>query len=729
MTSDNWVVAGLRINCLTPDICMQPKGANNFAIRNNWVRGGAAALAVVEGSSNGTIEGNIYDGPGGTTRISDWLRFKDALSNILFTRNWVSLDPSNTANGNDLMTISGIMNTTNPLTISHNLFESIYGVEQAMDIKRNQGTASGVVIAYNTFRGPHRGQGAGPNEAAFAINVSDAAAEDPQCHLLDNCPLHRMHHNYFQNSYSVNSSAKAAIGIKAGGSTRWNTGLFEFNVDHNGTNADTHISQWPLGHDVVYRRNTHLMSAFRMTGNACDNGRVWTFDDNVFHQTRIVDNCPAGRAWVVTDNVFSQVVGGGFQAGNQGAGNAAATVSFASTSDAAPDFTILGTTHSQKGALPVPTIASAQIGNDCKLNVTMTPYNGLYNHGPISRADAAKITVKYGGVAQGFTLAPLVGNVIPLQMAACPNPAAAVTLDATHGWCEDSANIGGQATQMNAQCLAVTGRAVVNDATVTGGACDTFFGSVSGYSLCEATDASCSFNANLGGGTCRALCDTFNRDCLAAVDNVGATCEVLPTVHTCDTVADTEICMCSLAESVGVITQTDYQFYRRGEAAGVQPARPLNTPLRVYARGSFTARLLLKALGGDGRNTPLRLFAQKCNPSCTGWILVTTASNAPVGVYIKDHPQRANREVITSKMPLGGAAFENDGRFIDADNNAVLIDLSEGAATEVEYSLGVSSAAQEGDSIFLLLEDRAVTNLPRINIHRVEKGSSGGALR
>lgn len=81
------------------------------------------------------------------------------------------------------------------------------------------------------------------------------------------------------------------------------------------------------------------------------------------------------------------------------------------------------------------------------------------------------------------------------------------------------------------------------------GTCDGIFGTASGYILCEETSTTCSFNANLGGGSCNDVCGSFGKACVGAIDNPDASCtEISPNFDTCSTVRQDEICICEIDE-------------------------------------------------------------------------------------------------------------------------------------------------------------------------------------
>lgn len=75
--------------------------------------------------------------------------------------------------------------------------------------------------------------------------------------------------------------------------------------------------------------------------------------------------------------------------------------------------------------------------------------------------------------------------------------------------------------------------------------CDTLYGDIPGYVLCEEAADSCRFSAVTGGGNCDALCAAYSGTCIAAFDNdPGAPCAATQQ-DSCATNADDEICVCS----------------------------------------------------------------------------------------------------------------------------------------------------------------------------------------
>jgi hypothetical protein len=512
--NNSWTLAGIHFDCsgiLNNAVCISLDGADNTIVRNNWIDNADRAYNVADAAVNTLVEGNIIEGPPGNVGISDLIKFGGnrtspaTLTNAVFQRNWVRLDPTNTARGNDTMNIS--FNFGEGPKILNNLWTGANAIEQYMDIKQNTATTAWAEVAYNTFVGPHMGWG-GDVGTTFAVVVGDDdIGVAPECYTTWTCPSHKFHHNYFYHSYSAIAAPngrRAAIGLRLSGG-RVSQGTYEFNVDHNAQNSTAYnmeftTGKWVIRHNAFYMGNWFVEPSSTTAAGTCSASHAgaavaMAMENNAFHLTRITDLCTGSPDWSVTNNVFSQVQGGGIDAGHQGAGNSTDTIAYASTTQAAPDFTILGGTHSQKGVLPAPVINNAVIGNDCVLRISMSPYNVLYNHGPMSTVDLARMSVTYGGGNAFRQSASIIGNSINVQMAACPSAGQTVVFSATHGWCQDSAGIGGDVTDMNAKCLAVTNQSVTNNAAGGGGGGgqDTFY-----------VDADCGVNGNGTTQTCGA---------------------------------------------------------------------------------------------------------------------------------------------------------------------------------------------------------------------------------
>ena len=78
--------------------------------------------------------------------------------------------------------------------------------------------------------------------------------------------------------------------------------------------------------------------------------------------------------------------------------------------------------------------------------------------------------------------------------------------------------------------------------------CDSIFGGVSAYILCEETELTCKFNVTLGGSDCDTLCGSLGKVCVGAFDNTTAGCTEAGT-DTCTTVRGDEICVCEIADA------------------------------------------------------------------------------------------------------------------------------------------------------------------------------------
>ena len=75
--------------------------------------------------------------------------------------------------------------------------------------------------------------------------------------------------------------------------------------------------------------------------------------------------------------------------------------------------------------------------------------------------------------------------------------------------------------------------------------CDTRYGAVPEYVLCEELPDSCSFNALLNGGNCEQMCAAFEGECLESYDNdPGAPCAA-NAPEGCAAPRDDQICVCS----------------------------------------------------------------------------------------------------------------------------------------------------------------------------------------
>lgn len=76
--------------------------------------------------------------------------------------------------------------------------------------------------------------------------------------------------------------------------------------------------------------------------------------------------------------------------------------------------------------------------------------------------------------------------------------------------------------------------------------CDDLFGSAPGYELCFEDDMQCGFDLDTGDQSCNTVCASFGSTCLGAFDNPGGSggCSQ-EGVDDCNTVHNTEICVCS----------------------------------------------------------------------------------------------------------------------------------------------------------------------------------------
>lgn len=518
ITADNWTIAGMRFFCggLDRD-CFQLDDANGWTMRNNEIkeimRGGPH---ITGNSGSGTLDGNTFEScptcvqgnmvtvgditdPGGVGCTGTPCLFGNSPLNITIKNNTFtgSISPGNTGSGgNHMLAIDGYSRLG--LEIYDNVFRNPHNFWSAISFTNNWLRAGNALngsahVHHNTIYGPFTGKGASSGPNGPAIYLQDAVG----CKASNDCPNHRIHHNYIRDAYTADISTdgrKLSGGFK-GHSSRYSTATIEHNVDDNANNVDDRETE--AVHGMIFRQNTFFNSAFRFQNEICTDTHTadnLVFDKNAFYATEIVDSCAGSPDWLISNNVIGSAPST-FVAGHLDSGNTTTVISFGNVTQNSEDFTITTASESQKGALPVPTIASAVIGDDCSLNITMAPFNANgHNHGPISLVDKSRITVKYDGVAQTISSANIATNVVKLQMAECPTGGDTVTLDTGYGWCQDSANVGGVEKHMNARCLAATGSAVTNN--VTGGAPpapSTFY-----------IDASCVTNGNGTTQTCGA---------------------------------------------------------------------------------------------------------------------------------------------------------------------------------------------------------------------------------
>lgn len=483
-TGSGWTVAGLQIDCsdVVNASCVNMIGSNN-TIRNNEFRNGDTAFSVTGTTSGNTIQGNIFDGVGGNNGIDDLLRFSGSITSTDFKENWIRLDPTNNTAGNSAVSVDGV-NGGSGFQITDNLFTDANMIEHYIEMENN---TVAIEISYNTFIGPFSGTGA-DGEASYAIELGDGPLGS-DCYPT--CPSHSIHHNYCDDSYMLETPSvggKLASCWRVSTTKSW-AGTLEFNIDNNSQNAADYVVPNVRYSGVTDRHNTRISGTWNANGEACTRDiaggtYVLSMDNNVFDDVRIVDECTAAADWSITNTVRSDTIGD-FDPDNLGAGNSTDTLTFQSILDASLDLTILGSTHNQKAALPSPTVSSAQVGNDCVLQVVMAPFIGFgHDHGPISSATSTGVTVNYSGSANPTILNTSVStNTINYTLSSCPLDTDTVTFDATHGWCNDSANIGSSFAEnaedftlparLRARCLAVTGQSVTNN--VTPGGATTFY--------------------------------------------------------------------------------------------------------------------------------------------------------------------------------------------------------------------------------------------------------------
>lgn len=76
--------------------------------------------------------------------------------------------------------------------------------------------------------------------------------------------------------------------------------------------------------------------------------------------------------------------------------------------------------------------------------------------------------------------------------------------------------------------------------------CDEVYGGTGGYTYCSETDDSCTFAADLGGGTCGDVCEAYGGSCLGAHSNGASPCDDFGE-RTCDYTcgACNVTCICS----------------------------------------------------------------------------------------------------------------------------------------------------------------------------------------
>lgn len=489
MGEDNWTIAGMRFFCRGLDRnCLQMESAHNTTLRNNHIteimKGGPH---VIGNSDNVLLEGNLFEScptctqgnmvtvgdirdPGGVGCTGEPCLYGHSPSDVTIRNNRFTSHTAsgNTgAGGNHMLAIEGYSRLG--LEVYDNVFTNPHNFWSAISLNSNwlrSGNAlNGSANIYrNTIYGPFTGHGSANSPSGPAIYMQDATG----CKAANDCPNHRIHHNYIRNSYTteVSPDGRKLTGAFKGHSSRYTTATVEHNVDDNDQNIDPRETE--SVHGMIFRQNTFFTSGFYFLNEVCTDSHTadnLVFDSNAFYNSKVTDACAGSPDWLITNNVISSAVSS-FAAGHLDAGNTTTAISFGNVTQGSEDFTITTAAESQKGALPVPTISSAAIGTDCVLNITMAPFNANgHNHGPISLFDKSKLTVKYDGVAQTINTGNIAANVLKASMAVCPDGADTVTFDATYGWCQDSADVGGEETGMNARCLPVTGQAVTNNAS------------------------------------------------------------------------------------------------------------------------------------------------------------------------------------------------------------------------------------------------------------------------
>lgn len=505
ITSNNWTIEGIQFKCddvPSTAACLSVGGtASGWTIKNNWFDNAKSGLDITANATNGSIIGNLFEGPPGTglpnylVHLGDTDRLTNTISNVTVEENQFRGNTgSNSTPGNSMMYAEGLSGLS--VVVEDNLFTNPHNYGQALYTRKNYkaaGDASNgaLTFRYNKFVGPFTGNADqnGPSRGT----VWD---DDATCKGSDDCPAHSFHHNYFVNAYSQNAGSNNGFlaSMLLFSLTNYTSGTFEFNADHNFTNTyvDATSSKY---HNVTMRHNTFRYAHLGFSGTVCTDTNTLTIDNNVFYQTSINDACTVVPNWTITNNVFSGVVSGGFDPTHQGAGNSTDSITLADMSISTPDLTVQTASHASKGSFPVPSVSSASIDDSCVLSIVMSPYNTLYNHGPISEFTPSKVTVKYDAVTQTQSgpAGPLVvsGNTLDISMAACPGVADVVTFDATYGWCYDSANVGSRLEDpLKAGCLAVSGQAVTNNVI---GSTGLFY-----------VDASCGTNGNGTTETCGA---------------------------------------------------------------------------------------------------------------------------------------------------------------------------------------------------------------------------------
>lgn len=514
-----WTIAGLTFDCDDDNVrqhCFRVISSNNATFKNNRMVDVDSSI-YVKGSDSFLFEGNWVTGcpdcsPSDMFAIegSEALRGRSSLSgvtsstNVIVRFNRFEGNPANTQAGNDVISYRDNFGEGNKIygNLCHNLNE----LENCLDIKTNISTSGGnnrlvqaVEVFGNTFIGPLDGEGrdgGGPGPMVRVGDIFDDASRGvvagvTECHLVDRCPEHWIHHNYCSRAVDTGNRRS---GCWSTGHRRRTGVIFDFNVDHNSARLSHNINSG-LNYRYALRNNTYFNSNLEIKGGMCTDtisgsDTNMTFTDNIFLGTEIDDACTnSSPDWTISGNLVDGITGGGFHV----SGSTTASIQLFDTSFTSPNLTAVSpVSATQIGALPVPLLQSAEIvsmGSTCQIRVTMQPFtrnfhkavsklnldgtvttSTTWDHGPMSGADVNRITsVRYGGVAQAVVGAGVDmnnPNIVTIELSTCPvSGATTVDFSASNGWCADSANIGGPSTQMHGLCLGVTNQAVVNNST------------------------------------------------------------------------------------------------------------------------------------------------------------------------------------------------------------------------------------------------------------------------
>ena len=518
ISNDDWIIQGLTFDDqASGGYTLSIQNSDNFIVRYNNFEDADSAFQIVKNASNGEVQFNFFEicgdcDPSDLVRIGDGSNVGqctgsgfdrcwggDSPRNIDFSYNWLSGSEStedcggaNQSNhsGNDFLSVNGVNDTG--VHIHNNAFVDSDCMEQFVDFKN--GLEDGAEFSRNYMKGPFDhlgsdsfGNGSAPGGCMVGGDTQPGRGIRPNgvdgdCRQRDDCPVHVLHHNYCENGYSIETGpngTRTSLGFRYG-ANRYESLKIEFNIDNNDEAFSTGINLMTRSFRSIFRHNSVRGSTFRLRDNqACNDNNgggdyVIEFINNAWSESYINDGCNRSNPdWNVVGNRFdTNINGGGFSSQHiNGVDNVTTNFSFANTGLANPDFTIMQPAHNQKGATPAPQFVSAAINNSCLLSIVMSPFTGFgYNHGPISRVAGGNITVLYGGISQAISNASVSGNSVNLNMANCPLSTESVTFSATHGWCEDSARIGGAFAPnggINGRCVAVNNQAVTNN--VTGG--------------------------------------------------------------------------------------------------------------------------------------------------------------------------------------------------------------------------------------------------------------------